>query len=355
MKKTLVALAVLAASGAAMAQVTMTGTFNFGYIETVAGKSSAAGSTVRSSGLGVHTSEVYLNVKEDLGGGMGLSLRYGFGGLDRSGESAAQPFSHSAGGGSNGPVTGRNGFVTLTTPVGAITYGSNKIADYLNAQAGLGMNIDDISDSYGTNLLAGRARRDFVQYDLPMGAFTLTAAHLESANDLGAGDGAQGPNPSAAGNAQRINVAGVGYKTGALSLNGQYLAYDGNWSPRAGIPDGNVDNVVRFGGNYNFGMAKVGAAVQIVDYMGSRTDTQMLFTVAVPLGAIDLGASYGIRKVESSVSANTNGDRDGFLLYGAYNFSKRTALKLQYNNVDTSVVAGQERSSTTYMLMSHSF
>jgi hypothetical protein len=189
-----------------------------------------------------------------------------------------------------------------------------------------------------------------------VGAFLLTAAHLESANDLGAGDGAQGPNPSAAGNAQRINVVGVGYKTKALSLNGQYLAYDGNWTPRGGaLIDGNVDNVVRFGGNYNFGMAKVGAAVQIVDYMGSRTDTQTMLTVAVPLGAIDLGASYAMRKVESSLAANTNGDRDGFLLYGAYNLSKRTALKLQYNNVDTSVAAGQERSSTTYMLMSHSF
>ncbi|MFZ4540096.1 porin, partial [Propionivibrio sp.] len=80
MKKTLVALAVLAASGASMAQVTMTGTFNFGVIAITAGKASATGTTVSSSGLGVHTSEVYLNVKEDLGGGMGLSLRYGFGG-----------------------------------------------------------------------------------------------------------------------------------------------------------------------------------------------------------------------------------------------------------------------------------
>jgi hypothetical protein len=351
MKKTLVALAVLAASGASMAQVTMTGTFSFGFVETSAGKTSATGTTVKSSGLGVQTSEVYLNVKEDLGGGMGLSLRYGFGGLDRSGESSAQPFAT----GSNGPVTGRNGFATLTTPVGAFTYGTNKIADYLNAMAGLDMNIDDMSDTRGTNLLAGRARRDFVQYDMPIGAFKLTAAHLESANDLGIGDGAMGANTSAAGNAQRINVLGVGYSAKGLVLNGQYLSYDGNWSPRAAIPDGNVDNVVRFGGNYNFGMAKVGAAMQIVDYMGSRKDTQTMLTVAVPLGAIDLGASYAMRKVEDSVLANTNGDRDGYLLYAAYNMSKRTALKFQYSDVKSAVAAGQENSSTTYMVMQHNF
>ena len=363
MKKTLVALAVLAASGAAMAQVSMTGNFSFGFVETSAGKTSATGATAKSSGLGVQTSEVYLNVKEDLGGGMGLSLKYGFGGLDRSGESSTQPYTT----GSNGPVTGRNGSATLTTPVGAITYGTNKIADYLNAMAGLGMNIDDMSDTRGTNLLAGRARRDFVQYDVPMGAFRVSLAHLESANDLGIGDGAQGANVSAAGGAQRINVVGLNYDKSGLVLNGQYLSYDGNWSPR-GLPvatnplaDGNVDNVVRFGGSYNFGMAKVGAAMQIVDYMGSRKDTQTMLTVAVPLGAIDLGASYAMRKVEDSVvkdaSGNNvnNGDRDGYLLYAAYNLSKRSAVKFQYSDVKTSVLSGQENSTTMYAIMSHNF
>jgi hypothetical protein len=357
MKKTLVALAVLAASGAAMAQVTMTGTFNFGLVETSVGKTSATGTTVKSSGLGVHTSEVYLNVKEDLGGGMGVSLRYGFGGLDRSGESSGQPYAT----GSNGPVTGRNGFVTLTTPVGAVTYGSNKIADYLNAQAGLGMNIDDMSDAKGTNVLLPRARRDFLQYDLPMGAFTLTAAHLESGNDLGIGDGSQGGNADqvnaalARSLAQRINVLGVGYKTKDLSLNGQYLAYDNNWGPTNIGGDGNVDNVVRAGGSYNFGMAKVGAAVQVINYVRSRKNTQMMLTVAVPLGAIDLGASYALQSVADSPLAGVNGDKDGYLLYAAYNLSKRSALKFQYTDVKSSIAAGQENSSTTYLLMSHNF
>lgn len=352
MKKTLVALAVLAASGAAMAQVSITGNFSFGHVTTVQGKANAAGATATSSGLGVQTSEVYFNVKEDLGGGYGLSLKYGMGGLDRSGETSTQPYAT----GSNGPVTGRNGSATLTTPFGAITYGTNKIADYLNAQAGLGMNIDDLSDLRGNSLLAGRARRDFVQYDLPVGAYTLTAAHLESGNDLGIADGAQGSNASAAGNAQRINVLGVTYKTKALALNGQYLSYDGNWTPRAGIVDGNVDNVVRFGGSYNFGMAKVGAAMQIVDYMGNRKDTQTMFTVAVPVGALDLAASYAIRNVDSSLSTTpVNGDTDGFLLYAQYNMSKRTALKLQYSDFKTSVQAGQENSGSTYAIISHSF
>jgi len=49
MKKTLVAMAVLAASGASFAQATLTGSYAFGYATT----SSAAGA--KSSGLGTDT------------------------------------------------------------------------------------------------------------------------------------------------------------------------------------------------------------------------------------------------------------------------------------------------------------
>ena len=373
MKKTLVALAVLAASGAAMAQVSITGNFSFGHVTTVQGKADATKATVTSSGFGVQTSEVFFNVKEDLGGGMGLSLKYGLAGLDRSGESlpgqastgAPNSTNGSAGAygafGTNGLVTGRNASVTLTTPVGAITYGTVKIADYLNAQAGLGMNIDDLSDLRGNILLVGRQRRDFLQYDLPVGAFTLSAAHLESGNDLGIADGAQGPNAdqvsAALGRsvAQRINVLGAGYSANGLVLNGQYLAYDNNWGPANFGGDGNVDYVWRAGGNYNFGMAKVGAAIQVINYVRSRKNTQTMLTVAVPLGAIDLGASYALQSVTDSPLAGVNGDRDGYLLYAAYNLSKRTAMKFQYADFKTSIAAGQENSNSTYLIMSHNF
>jgi len=355
MKKTLVALAVLAASGAAMAQVSLTGNFTFGHIATTDGKSSATGTTVTSSGLGVYTSEVYFNVKEDLGGGIGLALRYGLAGIDRSGESAKQPFYS----GSNGPVTGRNANVTLTTPVGAFVYGVIKHADYLNAMAGVGSNIDDLSDMWSNSLFSARARRDYISYAAPIGPVTLNVVHYESANDLGAGDGAAGPNTSASGTAQRIDRIAATYMSGGLVLNTEYLSYDNGWTPRSTIPDGTVDNVVRFGGNYNFGMAKVGAAIQVQTNLGDSASTfkatQTLVGVKVPLGQLALGINYGMRKVEGSHVANTNGDRDGILLYGEYNLSKRTSLLFQYTDFKTSVVAGQENSNNTYLLMSHSF
>ena len=63
MKKTLVALAVLAASGASFAQVTLSGEFAYGFLATTDG----AGNT--ASGLGIDTGLLVFSAKEDLGGG----------------------------------------------------------------------------------------------------------------------------------------------------------------------------------------------------------------------------------------------------------------------------------------------
>jgi opacity protein-like surface antigen len=79
MKKTLVAMAVLAASGAAIAQVTITGEVTVGYDATTNGN----GAT--KSGLGVDTTVINFNATEDLGGGAKISATLGFDGVNRGG------------------------------------------------------------------------------------------------------------------------------------------------------------------------------------------------------------------------------------------------------------------------------
>jgi predicted porin len=71
MKKTLVALAVLAASGASFAQATITGTYAFGYASTTGGGVAA------SSGLGTDTADINFAASENLGGGMTASAKMG--------------------------------------------------------------------------------------------------------------------------------------------------------------------------------------------------------------------------------------------------------------------------------------
>jgi predicted porin len=79
MKKTLLALAIVAASGAAFAQsATLSGAYVFGYQSTkVAG--------VRTAGIGTDTAAIALTASEDLGGGLKATARVSLGGMMRDG------------------------------------------------------------------------------------------------------------------------------------------------------------------------------------------------------------------------------------------------------------------------------
>ena len=94
-------MAVLAASGASFAQVTMTGEFTWGYKATnkvytkavdavaqtpgVLGAAAAAAAySDNKSGFGVDYSNINFMASEDLGGGTKVSVLMGFDGADRS-------------------------------------------------------------------------------------------------------------------------------------------------------------------------------------------------------------------------------------------------------------------------------
>lgn len=90
MKKTLLAMAVLAASGASFAQVTISGSLIMGYKATKSTGTSdvvapgpfvvnRATSGADASGFGVDTSEIDFAIAEDLGGGAKNRGQAGFG------------------------------------------------------------------------------------------------------------------------------------------------------------------------------------------------------------------------------------------------------------------------------------
>lgn len=350
MKKTLIALAVLAASSASFAQVTITGIFQTGYRTVTEGKASAAGDTTSTSGLGVHRSEVYFNVKEDLGSGYKASLRYGIGGLDRSGES------NYGSTGANGPVTGRDATMDMATPFGVISLSTTNLADYLYATAGLDVAIKDLSDvANKPKLLIARTRNDGISYTLPLGPIGLTLAHYEAdaSAGLGLGVGAAGSK------SQRYDQLGVSYATGPLAGNIQYLSYDNRNGPTT-----NKDQI-RLGGSYDLGMAKVGLAYQVVNYESGkdisgkeRTPkvTQYLLGASVPVGPVSVGLNYAKRTNDDFGVAGLykDGDQAGYLLGAKYSLSKRTSLDFQYSNFEAAVNA-VDRSENMYLLMSHKF
>ncbi|TXH87815.1 MAG: hypothetical protein E6Q78_13315, partial [Rhodoferax sp.] len=199
MKKTLVALAALAATGA-FAQVAITGNVTYGYTQSTT-------TNALASGLGVDTAEIYFTAKEDLGGGWAADAQLGLADTTRAG------------------VTGGNVTLGLTTGVGKFVLATTRISDYLSGGisgvAGIG---------FDSKVYSNRTVRDTFSYVVPVGALTLTLSHQEADAAAPVGAVALGLGAGAAGGAttvgQRLNVIGLGYASGALAANAQYLMYD---------------------------------------------------------------------------------------------------------------------------------
>jgi len=368
MKKTLVALAALAATGA-FAQVTITGNLTMGYLQAskTTSQGAAASNTTDSSGLGVDTSEIDFAATEDLGGGWKAQANMALAGADRSGESG------------NAGVVGRNASLALTTPVGAVSLGSVRAGDYLSqGTAGVGALYYNMSELNGADgLFSARTRRDTLTYTLPVSAaLTLAVSHQEGANFQALGTGSAGVTSD--NNAQRLNAYIAKYTAGALVVDAQLLQFDQSGSigfanagavaaaVAAKLPTITAKDEQRLSASYDLGAVKLGAGIQITNYTGATIGgvaqanpkkTQTLIGVAAPLGSLNLGLNWGQRKNDDFVAsgaATQDGTQTGYGLAVSYSLSKRTAILAQYNRWDAAVNA-TSASTATGVLLSHSF
>jgi predicted porin len=369
MKKTLIALAVLAASGASFAQVTITGTLITGYKSSFNPAMTTANQTVStvgnqllgglgtnprgdSSGLGVDTSEITFTAKEDLGGGYSVQAKMQFDGVTRAG------------------VAGGDSSLALTTTVGRLTLQSYNPVDYLSGGisgvGGVGMD---------NKVFQSRTFRDSVGFDTKLGPVyiglsqseagpsqnTATAANKPN-NLLGLGRGASGAADTVD---QRINSLSVTYVTSALVANLNYLSYDNRDSVGTAasvtLADKSSKDVIRAAGSYDMGSIKFGAGYSYGTQMSGATIVDALVAVSVPVGALTLGANYAAGTL-SGVSANSlactgsvcDGTRTGYGLSATYALSKRTQVIANYASW-MSVHVADARSTQTNLLLSHSF
>ncbi|MGQ0711368.1 MAG: porin [Rhodoferax sp.] len=332
MKKTLVALAALAATGA-FAQVTVTGAVAFGYTQT-----NSSGNGTLASGFGVDTAEVYFNAKEDLGGGMSADGKLGLSDISRG----SAPTTTSVGAAAGGDFV-----LGLTTGAGRFQFSTAKGADYLSGGvsgvAGIGMD---------GKVFGARSVRDAVSYIVPVAGFTLTVSHQEAANKLGLGAGAAGSAADTVG--QRLNVLGLGYASGALAANAQYLVYDNR-------TDGSAlssKDIVRASLSYDLGSVKLGAGYSQATQMNSATVKDALIGATIPMGALTMGVQWSQRKSDGGVTTatgtNVDGTYNGTGLTASYALSKRTSLQATYRVWDNQPAA-DKRNDEINLLVGHSF
>lgn len=324
MKKSLIALAVLAASGAAMAQSSVT---LFGVVDAavtygsgdVANRTSLTNSGHTASRLGFRG-------VEDLGGGLkaGFHLEAGMNNDDGSGQ--ATSLNNQAGAAnstSGGGLTfNRRSTVSLMGNFGEIRlgrdytpqfwntvlfdpFGYNGVGAIVNRQAGLGG---------PTTVRASNS----IAYHAPanLGGFYGTAMV------------SLGENLSNAANKKDGNGVGlrVGYANGPIDVA---LAY----SETKYMTTGDIKSL-NLGGSYNLGVAKLMALyMQDKNSLAANPDGKgWLVGALVPVGAGEVRFSYASYKHEYAVGADPKVDK--IALGYVHNLSKRTALYTTYAHLN---------------------
>ena len=319
MKKTLVALAVLAASGASFAQVGLSGEFAYGYSASTTGVSDAAAKAAKaagkaapeaatSSGGGLDTALLVFSAKEDLGGGTSVAVTMKTDGT----------------GGRTGSLNNDDQTIELKTRFATFKAGSWKPGNWLAGATGY-------APWYGLDgkVLSGRSARDSMGISAPIGPVTLSVTAYEPANLIGEDTGNAGTSE------QQNTSFNAAYGTGGLGLSAGYVMYS-NQNEGGKPTDKRSKSVARFAGKYDFGPAQIGAGMSIQSLSDGGTRTENLISVSTaPFGALSLSFGYAINKLDVSTTSalkDGNGSRTGFMLGAQYNMSKRTYVIGNYGS-----------------------
>ncbi len=305
MKKSLIALAVLAASGAAMAQSSVT---LFGIADVGVGyvKNSGGDSNYGLTNGGLNTSRLGFRGVEDLGGG----LKAGFwleGGMTLD-DGTASGFNFKRR--STISVMGNFGEVRLGRD---LTAGYKTVLNYdLFGQVGMGAFLGTSNNLYGTTGDAdGQRASNLIAY------YTPKIAGFNGGLQYGFGES------SVDNKINRYLGAYIGFDNGPLSVT---LAGDRNNFAAAPVL-GSIDRTqVALGASFDFGMAKISGLIQRVEFeplgggFKDKVDNWALGASA-PVGPGTLKLQYA-----SYDDKNSSNEAQQLSLGYQYDLSKRTAV-----------------------------
>ncbi|MDP2443004.1 porin [Rhodoferax sp.] len=335
MKKSLIALAVLAASGAAMAQssVTVYGLADiwFGSVKTEDG---VAGTSLRQTKLdsgGVNGSRWGLKGSEDLGGGLkaNFKLEQGFK-LDDGTATAGQAFSREAYVGFSGGF-GEVKLGKVWTAYDDVSGASNAVFDSALAP----MNNVFVSTGYQGN------PGNTIYYATP------TMGGLSGALSYSLGE-----NKTAALSASSVTSLNLTYGAGPVAVQFGYQDEDTQGTS-------NDTKFTRLGASYDFGVATAKVSYGKVTDIGNAAGfdaTEYQIGVDVPVSAaLTVSASYASSK-DDSPAAVFEEKRSGYGLAAAYTLSKRTFLYGGYtSNKFTNNGAADDKLSILAVGVQHRF
>lgn len=353
MKKSLIALAVLAASGAAMAQSTVTlyGVADVWLGASKAETSNAAGTVkdgVRQTRLnsgGYNGSRFGLRGTEDLGGGLAANfvLEQGFTIDDGAVASSGLQFN-------------RQAFVGLSGGFGTTRFGRQYSAyDELRGAT---------NNSFDTSFATTGTVWGSSVYDNATGTRTRLSGVADYSsrvdNQVYYASPVFGGFSGAIGYGFGEDKTTVADAKDKLSLHVKYAA--GPLLVGVAYQNENVSNTVDrsytlIAGSYDFGVAKVTAGYNRAKQDNYGKDNEYQLGVSVPVGgAAAVAVGYSSSKFKTAAGASA-GKASGLSLTGYYDLSKRTRLYAGVNKVDTKNAAGAktDNSSVYAVGMRHSF
>jgi predicted porin len=310
MKKSLIALAVLAASGAAMAQSSVT---LFGVVDaTYAYGSGSAGNRSQLTNSGYNSSRLGFRGVEDLGGGLSASFWLEAGLTNDDGRGGSTNTNNQVAGANNsgGLVFNRRSTVSLNGGFGEVRLGRDYTPQFWNITVfdpfgtnGVGTTQTQFNLGGPTNTRASNAIGYFLpgnlggfygQVQYYMGENLSTAVNKKDGNGLAARAGwANGP----------VNVALAVSQTKFLNADLK------SWN---------------LGGQYDFGFGKLLAHVNRDDVKNGNEGTGWLIGGLIPVGAGEIRVSYSTYEVEIANASDPRTNK--FALGYVHNLSKRTAV-----------------------------
>jgi predicted porin len=343
MKKSLIALAVLAASGTSFAQSSVT---IWGIVDAAVSRGNGdVNSVTRLVGSGISSSQLGFRGTEDLGGGMsasfwleaGLSNDSGNGGGSTTNNTSSGTGATSATGGAvttngtQGLTFNRRSTVSLTGGFGEIRLGRDYTPQFWNWTAydpfgtnGVGTTRTMASSvalggtTAGTTGTAVRASNS-VTYLYNHGANATYAAGgqgLHAAVQMYYGENLSNSATKKDGDGSGIRV---GYNAGPLSAAVGY--------GQTKFAAGNM-TMTNFGAGYDMGVARL--IVQITkDQLGTVKGDGMMLGVTAPVGAGLVRASYSTNENKA-----TTAEVKQFAVGYVHNLSKRTRAYVTYATLD---------------------
>lgn len=309
MKKTLIALAAVAATGAAFAQSSVT---LYGVADVAVGKANTAAgaglsntiaATANPTGLGLGNDKFQAIASSTLNNG---TSRYGFRGVEDLGGGLKAGFNFEAGisladGSANksgGEAFSRAANVSLMGGFGEIRAGRSLNASYYSVASWELTGAANYSVVANQFNYAGAGSRDsaLVMYRSPsFGGLTVDVATVLKGNDAAA---------TAAGDQSKYDIAAT-YVAGPLAAS---LAYNKTTD---------ADASWNIGGKYNFGTFTVAGSYQNVGRTNADDKKGFTIGVSAPVGPVTLTAD--IARATNTADKNTD-----FLLEAKYALSKRT-------------------------------